>query len=87
MEVVPVSFMFHLRDCFKFLIRFNNGSTYEYNSARVTLRPMVSRSVRFGVEPHLGLMTRYELLFDSYFFVDVGRPSDERSGLSFALVT
>jgi hypothetical protein len=26
---------------------------------RVTLRPTISRSVHHGVEPHLGLMTRY----------------------------
>jgi hypothetical protein len=41
---------------------------------RVTLWPTVSRSVHHGVEPHLGLMTRYELLFDIYCFVSVGRP-------------
>jgi hypothetical protein len=34
----------------------------------------VSQSVSLGVEPHLGLMTRYLLLFDSYGFVSVGRP-------------
>jgi hypothetical protein len=32
----------------------------------VTLRLTVSQSVRLGVEPRLGLMTRYLLLFDSY---------------------
>jgi hypothetical protein len=31
------------------------------------------RSVSLGVEPHLGLMTRYLLLFDSYGLVIVGR--------------
>jgi hypothetical protein len=36
---------------------------------RVTLRPTVSRSVRLGVEPHLGLMTKYYVLLDSYGFV------------------
>jgi hypothetical protein len=33
---------------------------------KVTLRLTVGQSVRLGVEPHLGLMTRYLLLFDSY---------------------
>jgi hypothetical protein len=32
------------------------------------------QSVSLGVEPHLGLMTRYLLLFDSYGLVFVGRP-------------
>jgi hypothetical protein len=40
---------------------------------KVTLRLTVSQSVSVGVEPHLGLMTRYLLLFDSYGLVDVGR--------------
>jgi hypothetical protein len=31
------------------------------------------QSVSLGVEPHLGLMTRYLVLFDSYGFF-VGRP-------------
>jgi hypothetical protein len=41
---------------------------------KVTLRLMISQSVSLGVEPHLGLMTRYLLLFDSYGLVIVGRP-------------
>jgi hypothetical protein len=51
------------------------------------------QSVSLGVEPHLGLMTRYLLLFDSYGLVFVGRDSyglvlwcalsDVRAGLSF----
>jgi hypothetical protein len=41
---------------------------------KVTLRLMVGQSVSLGVEPHLGLMTRYILLFDSYGLVFVGRP-------------
>jgi hypothetical protein len=40
----------------------------------VTLRLTVSQSVSLGVELHLGLMTRYLLLFDSYGLVFVGRP-------------
>jgi hypothetical protein len=42
---------------------------------KVTLRLTVSKSVSLGVEPHLGLMTRYLLLFDSYGLVFVGAPS------------
>jgi hypothetical protein len=38
------------------------------------LRLTVGQSVNLGVEPHLGLMTRYLLLFDSYGLVFVGRP-------------
>jgi hypothetical protein len=40
---------------------------------KVTLRLMVSQSLSLGVEPHLGLMTRYLLPFDSYGVVYVGR--------------
>jgi hypothetical protein len=41
---------------------------------KVTLRLTVSQSVSLDVEPHVGLMTRYLLLFDSYGLVFVGRP-------------
>jgi hypothetical protein len=41
---------------------------------KVTLRLTVGQSVSLGVEPHLGLMTRYFLLFDSYGLVFVGCP-------------
>jgi hypothetical protein len=41
---------------------------------KVTLRLTVGQSLSLGVEPHLGLMTRYLLLFDSYGLVFVGRP-------------
>jgi hypothetical protein len=40
---------------------------------KVTFRRSVSQSVSLGVEPHLGLMTRYLLLFDSYG-LSVGHP-------------
>jgi hypothetical protein len=40
----------------------------------VTLRLTVNQSVSLGIEPNLGLMTRYLLLFDSYGLVFVGRP-------------
>jgi hypothetical protein len=36
---------------------------------KVTLRFTVSQSVSLGVEPHLRIMTRYLLLFDSYALV------------------
>jgi hypothetical protein len=39
---------------------------------KVTLRLTVSQSVSLGVESHLGLMTRYLLLFDSYGLVWTG---------------
>jgi hypothetical protein len=41
---------------------------------KVTLRLTVSQSLSLGVEPHLGLMTRYLLLFDNYGHVFVERP-------------
>jgi hypothetical protein len=41
---------------------------------KVTLRLTVSQSVGFGFEPHLRLMTRYLLIFDSYGLVFMGRP-------------
>jgi hypothetical protein len=52
----------------------------------VTLRPTGSRSVSLGVEPHLGLMTRYYLLFVSFGLLMLGAPSDEGTGLSFVIV-
>jgi hypothetical protein len=47
------------------------------------MRLTVSQSVSLGVEPHLGLMTRYLLLFTSYGLVLCGALSDKRPGLSF----
>jgi hypothetical protein len=41
---------------------------------KVTLQLTVSQSVSPGVEPHLGLMTRYLLLFDSYGLGFMGCP-------------
>jgi hypothetical protein len=46
----------------------------EYKKVSVTFRLKVSQSVSLGVEPHLRLMTRYLLLFNSYCRVIVGRP-------------
>jgi hypothetical protein len=49
---------------------------------KVTLRLTVSQSVSLGVEPHLRLMTRYLLLFDSYGLVFLwGALSDERTDI------
>jgi hypothetical protein len=42
---------------------------------RFTLRLAVGQSVSLGVEAHLGLMTRYLLLFHSYGIVFCGAPS------------
>jgi hypothetical protein len=43
------------------------------------------RLVSLGVEPHLGLMTRYLLLFDSYGLVFVGRPLWREDGSVFCI--
>jgi hypothetical protein len=51
-----------------------HGAGLLLTKVKVTLRPTTSRSVRLGFEPRLGLMTRCYLLFDSYWFVDIGRP-------------
>jgi hypothetical protein len=58
---------------------------FSLQKVKVTLRLKVSQSVSLGIEPHLGLMTRYLLPFDSYGLVlfCVGALSDERTGLSF----
>jgi hypothetical protein len=50
---------------------------------KATLRLTVSQSVSFGAEPHLGLMSRYLLLFDSYGLVSWGDLSDKKTVLSF----
>jgi hypothetical protein len=54
---------------------------------KVALQLTVSQSVNFGVEPHLGLMARYLLLFELRFCFLWGVLSDERTGLSFVYVT
>jgi hypothetical protein len=50
---------------------------------QVTLRLTVSQSVSLGVEPRLGLMTRYLLLFVIYGLVSVGRPLWREDGSVF----
>jgi hypothetical protein len=61
-----------------------------YNSqflvkVKVTLGLTVSQPVSLGVETHLGLMTRYLLLFGSYGLVFVGRPLLREDGSVFCL--
>jgi hypothetical protein len=50
---------------------------------RVTLRLTVSQSVCLGVEPRLGLMTRYSFWLKVTVLSIWGALSDDRSGLSF----
>jgi hypothetical protein len=51
---------------------------------KVTLLLTVSQLVSLGVEPHLGLMTRYLLLFDSYGLF-VGPPLWRENGPVFCI--
>jgi hypothetical protein len=55
---------------------------------RVTFRPTVSQSIRLGVKPILGFLTRNVSSSEVFFFklrscLLWGALSDERSGLSF----
>jgi hypothetical protein len=59
-------------------IRLHTGSLL--SQVKVTLRLTVRQSVSLGVEPHLGLMTRYLYLSDNYGLVLWGALSDERTG-------
>jgi hypothetical protein len=52
---------------------------------KVTLRLTVSQSVIPSAEPHLGLMTRYLLLFNSYSLVFVGRTLWRGDGSVFCI--
>jgi hypothetical protein len=53
---------------------------------KVMLRQSVSRPVCLGIEPYLGLMTRYLLLFYSCGLLSVGRPCDGRMGVFYMLL-
>jgi hypothetical protein len=57
------------------------AGSYIPREVKVTLRLTVNQSVSLGVEPHLGLMTRYLLLTVTVLFL-WGTLSDERTGLS-----
>jgi hypothetical protein len=52
---------------------------------KVILRLTVGQSVSLGIEPHLGLMTKYLLLFDSYGLVFVGRSLWRMNGSVFCI--
>jgi hypothetical protein len=49
--------------------RLHTGYPTTLVKIKVTLRLTVVKSVSLGVEPHLELITRYLLLFDSYGLV------------------
>jgi hypothetical protein len=51
--------------------------TTDSSKVKVKLRLTVSQSVSLSGEPHLGLMTKYLLLFDSYGLVLWGALSHE----------
>jgi hypothetical protein len=69
--------------------RRTNKLSWTENSNQVkvkeTLRLTVSRSVGLGLEPHLGPMTRYLFLSDSYVLVSMGRPLWREDGSVFCL--
>jgi hypothetical protein len=75
----------HLLERFDGRGRQTNGQTLVKVKVKVTLRLTVSQSVSLGVEPHLGLMTRYLLLFDSYGLVFVRRPLWREDGSVFVI--
>jgi hypothetical protein len=52
---------------------------------KVTSLLTVGQSVSLAVEPHLGFMTRYLLLFDSYGLVFVGRSFWREDGTVFCI--
>jgi hypothetical protein len=59
-----------------------NGGRLDQVKVKVTLRLTVSQLVSLGVEPHLGLMTRYLVLFDSYGLFFCGASSLTRGRVS-----
>jgi hypothetical protein len=68
-------------------LRTQRIATCQSVRVRVTLQLTVSQSVCLGVEPPLGLMTRY-LFFSKVTVLSLwGALSDERVGLSFVQVS
>jgi hypothetical protein len=59
------------------------NSQLPLSQVKVTLRLTVSQWVSLGIEPHLGPMTRYLFLSDSYVLVSVGRPLWREDGSVF----
>jgi hypothetical protein len=66
-------------------LRSNTNSAGFQVQVQVTLRLTVSQSVSLGVEPHLGLMTRYLLLFGIYGLVFVGRSLWREDGSAISI--
>jgi hypothetical protein len=61
-------------------VPFPSPPTSQSQSKKVPLRLTISQSVIRGVERHLGLMTRYLFLFDSYGLVFVGQKQKLTAG-------
>jgi hypothetical protein len=61
-----------------------DGSLFR-QSINVKVKVILRLTVSLGVEPHLGLITRYLLLFDSYGLVFVGRPLWREVGSVFCI--
>jgi hypothetical protein len=55
-------------------VEFNFLLAVSKVKVKVALRVTVIQSISLDDEPHVGLMTRYLLLFESYGLVFVGRP-------------
>jgi hypothetical protein len=64
---------------------YSGGIRTQRVRVSVILPLTVSQSVSLGVEPHLGLMTRYLLLSDNYGLVFVGRPLSWEDGSVFCI--
>jgi hypothetical protein len=62
-------------DTLDFWAHYSSSWTVSLVKVKVTLRLTVSQSVSLGVEPHLGLMTKYLLRFDSYVLLFCGAHS------------
>jgi hypothetical protein len=79
--VIQLPSEFSSTDCFTPSFDCRTASS----KVKVTLRLTVCHSVSLGVEPHVGLMTRYLLLLDSYGLVFVGRPLWREDGSIFCI--